>query len=85
MSPKSNNHSHGPPTPPSADIDVDDTELTKEFFDKVMVLDKCMFDFGEDDIEQHVPFNSSCYPDSEHGSMYMSSPSTFPSRTKTHD
>ena len=39
-------------------------------FDKVKELDKSMFDIDEDDIEQHVPFNSSYYPDSKHAFIY---------------
>ena len=47
MSLKSDNHSHGHGTPTrrphSSDINVDEFEVTKELFDKVMTLDKSMF------------------------------------------
>ena len=73
VSPKSDGHSHGPPTgrPPGSDINADEVEVIQELFDKVMVLDKSMFDVDEDDVDQYVPFNSSYYPDGENTSMYM--------------
>ena len=88
MSPKSENrsNSHGPPTgrPPGSDVNVNEFEVTKELFDKVMALDKSMFDVDEDDVEQHVSFNSSHYSDGENASLYMILPLSLP-RNRTHD
>ena len=75
MSPKSNIHILGSPTgcPLGADIDIDidvdidEFEVTKGLYDKIMALDKCMFDVNEDDVEQHIPFDPSRYPDGENG------------------
>ena len=77
MSPKSDNHSHGPPTGrhPGYDIDVDEFEATKELFDKVMALEISLFDADEVDVEQHVPFDSCRYPDGANASLYMRPPS----------
>ena len=85
MSPKSDNHSNGPPTgrPPGSDINVDEFKVT-ELFDKIMTLDKSMFSVEKDDVEQHIPFDSSCYPDGENSSLHMSSHSP-PPRNRTHD
>ena len=41
-------------------------------------------DQDDDDVEQHVPFDQSCYPDGANGSIYMLSSSFFP-RTRTCD
>ena len=88
MSPKSDNHSHshGPPTgrPLGSDIYVDEFKVTEELFGKVIALDKSMFDVNEDDVEQHVTFNSSRYPDGENSSLYMT-PSLSPPRNCTYD
>ena len=86
MSPKSKSHSYDPCTrrPLGSDVNVDEFEVTKKLFDKVMALDKCMFNINDDDIEQHVPFNSSCYPDSENTSLYLS-PLCSPPWNRTHD
>ena len=49
-----------------------------------MTHDKSMFDVNEVDVEQHVPSNSSHYPDSANDSLYMAPPSS-PPRNCTHD
>ena len=70
--------------PPCSDINTNEFKVTKELFDEVMALDKSLFDANEVDVEQHVPFNSSCYPDGANASLYMRSPSS-PPRNCTHD
>ena len=41
-------------------------------------------DVDENDYKEHVPFNPYCYPDGQHGAMYMGPPSS-PPRNRTHD
>ena len=70
--------------PPGSDINVDEFKVTKKLFDKVMALDKSMLGINEDIVEQHVPFNSSWYPNGTSASLYMTLPSS-PPRNCTHD
>ena len=61
MSPKSdkNGNSLGPSTerPPGSNINVEEFELTKGLFDKVMALDNSSFDADKVECEKHVPFD----------------------------
>ena len=88
MSPNSDIHSNsnGPPTgcPPGSDINVDEIKLTKELFDKLMVLDNSSVDANEVNFEEHLPFDSSCYPDTTNTSLYTRPPFSLP-RSRTHD
>ena len=94
MSPIFDNHSNsnGSPTrsfPGSSrkdlsNINVEEFELTKKLFDKVMELDDSLFDANEVDFEEHVPINLRCYPDGTIALLYMRPPSS-PLRNCTHD
>ena len=81
MSPKSdkNGNNYGPSTEssPGSDINVKEFELTKELFDKVMALNNTSFDANKVDWEEHVPYNSSRYPNVANASLYMSPPSSY--------
>ena len=87
MSPKSNNSSNnnGPPTSclPGSDINVEEFKITKELCDKVMALHNSSFDTNKVDFEEHVPFNSSCYPGGSNASFYIQ-PFSLPPRNRTH-
>ena len=72
---------------PGSDINVEELELTKELFNKVMALDTSSFDADKVDCEEHVPFDSSRYPDGANASLYMqpsSSSSSSSPRNRTH-
>ena len=88
MSPKPDNNSNSncPPTghPPGSDINVKEFELTKELFDKVMVLDNSSFDANKVDLEEHVPFDSNDYPDGANTSLYMRPPPLPPPPPRNH-
>ena len=48
-----------------------------------MALDKTMLDVDENDVDQHVLFDSSQYPNGTSASLYMTLPSS-PPRNRTH-
>lgn len=79
--------------PPDTDkIDDNDDiqkyfKVTKELYDKITALNESIFDVdeGDVDVEHHVPFNPSRYPDVENGSMYMLPPYFSPCMNRTHN
>ena len=61
--------------PPGSDINVDQFKIA---------LDKSLVDVNEGDVEQYVPFYSSCYLDGSNASLNMRPP-FFPPGNQTHD